>query len=436
MVDSKPKVTLDKGWKDRNKAPVTETATVETPPAGTPSMEVSEAAKKDAADVPGGQTTSRRGLTGVPLGTKVFKSMRTATSPEEVVAGENRNYGVTQYATGDGQKIFATKNNKEKLQLLLRLSKIPGLYKEGQAYTEEQIRGFARGNLVPIRTEDTEALEKVLYLADTTGDDYETTLVSVETNPALAISAFGTTKAKKIRLTPAAALALELEQSVMDYLDQKVSKEDKASYAKRVNEAERKRGGSLTELERREILNDTIQDKARKVFKDAGEDASELMRRGALGETYNTLRQTYADYGVMADDKAIYKQAIQSIRSKQALDNIINKVKLQAEVSMPALKTYIQQGLTPREALGSYITYYSKAMGVPESQVDLMKLNPVVSGDKILPFQDWQRFVQKMPEFKSGPLYRQQQFNDAQILARNFLGQERDATESKESSRD
>lgn len=388
------------------------------------------------AGIPTGQTTGKEGLTGVPLKTKIYKGMQTVPGPEGRGRIPVKIYGETQYKRGDGATVFATKNNDEKLNLLLRLSKIPGLYEEGKAYTEEQILSFAIGKTVPLRTEDYAALEKVMFLADTTGDDYETTLTTVETNPALAIAAFGTQKAKKLRLTPAAALALELEQSVMDYLDQKVSKEDKAAYAKRVNEAERKRGGALTELERREILNDTIQDTARKTFKAAGEDASELMRRGALGETYNTLRQTYADYGVMADDKAIYKQAIQSIRSKQALDNIINKVKLQAEVSMPALKTYIQQGLTPREALGSYITYYSKAMGVPESQVDLMKLNPVVSGDKILPFQDWQRFVQKMPEFKNGPLYRQQQFNDAQILARNFLGQERDATESKESSRD
>lgn len=426
MADNEPKVTLDKGFKDRGS----------TDTAGTPSTEVSAAALEAAGGVPTGQADPKKGLTGVPLKTKVLKGVSTRPGPKGRLQRTVKVYGETQYKPGDGAIVFATKSNKEKLNLLLRMSKIPGLYREGEAYTEQQILSFATGATVPLRTEDYDALEKVMFLADTTGDDYETTLTTVETNPALAIAAFGTQKAKKLRLTPAAALALELEQSVMDSLDQKVSKEEKTAYAKRVNEAERKRGGSLTELERREILNDTIQDKARQIFKDTGEGASELMRRGALGETYNALRQTYVDYGVPFDDKAVYKQAIQSIRSKQALDNIINKVKLQAEVSMPALKTYIQQGLTPREALGSYITYYSKAMGIPESQVDLMKLNPVVSGDKILPFQDWQRFVQKMPEFKSGPLYRQQQFNDAQILARNFLGQERDATESKESSRD
>lgn len=412
MADNKPKVTLDKGLKDRGS----------TNTAGTPSTEVSAAALEAGSTVPTGQTDKKKGLTGVDIGTKIVKGVEPRKITRGTVVGTKPVYGETRYERGSGATVFATKNNTEKLELLLRLSKIPNLYKEGEAYTEQQILSFAAGATVPLRTQDYEALEKVMFLADTTGDDYETTLTTVEANPALAIAAFGTQKAKKLKLTPAAALALELEQSVMDSLDQKVSKEEKIAYAKRVNEAERKRGGSLTELERREILNDTIQDKARQIFKDTGENASELMRRGALGETYNTLRQTYVDYGVPFDDKAVYKQAIQSIRSKQALDNIINKVKLQAEVSMPALKTYIQQGLTPREALGSYITYYSKAMGVPESQVDLMKLNPVVSGDKILPFQDWQKYIQKLPEFKNGPLYRQQQFNDAQILARNFLG--------------
>ena len=414
--DIQPRVGLDKG---RRGGEITYAPTKD----GTKTtLGPSEQAEQQASTVTTQTADEPKGLTGVPLGTEVVSGVRTTRGPKGRLQRTRTTYGKTQYTKGSGATVFATKNNEEKLQLLLNLSKIPGLYREEDAYTEAEILSLARNKIVPIRPEDTDALEKVMFLADTTGDNYETTVTYLQTNPQVAIAAFGTPKGKKLRLTPADALALELEQSAMDYLDLKVSKEEKTAYAKRVNEAERKRGGSLTELERREILNDTIQDKARQIFKDTGENASELMRRGALGETYNTLRQTYADYGIMADDKAIYKQAIQSIRSKQALDNIINKVKLQAEVSMPALKTYIQQGLTPREALGSYITYYSKAMGVPESQVDLLKLNPVVSGDKILPFQDWQRFVQKMPEFKSGPLYRQQQFNDAQILARNFLG--------------
>jgi hypothetical protein len=372
--------------------------------------------------VPTGQTTGKKGLTGVPLGTPVAQGVKPRKVTRGSVIGTEKVYGKTQYSLGDGQIVFATKNNKERVELLLRLANIPGLYKEGEAYTPEQLAAVAQNQIIPIRRQDSDALEKVMFLADTTGDNYETTLTAIEANPALALASFGAPKGKKTKLTPADALGLELEQSIMDYLDLKVSDADKKAYAKRVNQAESKRGGALTELERREILNDTIQDKARQVFKATGEDAAALMRRGALGETYDVLRQTYRDYGQMADDNTIYKQAIQSIRSKQALDNIINKVKLQAEVSMPALKSYIQQGLTPREALGSYINYYSKAMGTPADQVDLTKLMPVVSGTSIMPFQDWQRYIQKLPEFKNGPLFREQQFSDAQALRRNFLG--------------
>jgi len=411
-----PRVGLDKGFKggEITYAPVKDEKQ--------PTLSPSEEAKTATPPTDTESSRPKEGLTGVPLGTKIVKGVRTTPGPKGRLKRTRTIYGETQYAEGSGAAIFATKNNDGKLELLLRLSKIPGLYKEEDLLTEQQILGLATNKIVPIRQEDYDALEKVMFVADTTGDDYETTITYLQTNPQVALAAFGAPKGKKTKLTPAAALGLELEQNIMDFLDQKVSEDDKKAYAKRVNQAEAKRGGALTELERKEILNDTIQDKARLAFKATGEDASALMRRGALGETYDTLRQAYRDYGQMADDNTIYKQAIQSIRSKQAFDNIINKVKLQAEVSMPAIKSYIQQGLTPREAIGSYIDYYSKAIGTPKDQVDLNKLMPVVSGDKILPYQDWQKYVQKLPEFKTGPLFREQQFSDAQALRRNFLG--------------
>jgi hypothetical protein len=411
------KVTKQEPWlSNRNKKSAetkTSTSTTLTP---------SQEAESEVADVPGGNaTTGRKGLTGVPLETPVLKGYETLPGWEGAMGGRKPIYGKTQYAPGSGATIFATLSNEEKIKLLLRLASIPNLYDKGKAYTSERLQVIASSGIIPTRKEDEVALEKVMRLADTTGDDYLTTLTYLETNPEIALSTFKPGKGGKISLTPADALAIEFEQSVLDYLDVKVSKAERNAYAKAVNEAERKRGGGLTQLERQQILIDKIQDKARELFKDA-EPGSDLMRRGALGETYNVLKQTYSDYAVPIDDKLIYKQAIQSLRSKQALDNILGKVRLQAEVAMPAIKSYIQQGLSPREALGSYVNLYSKIFNVPENQVDLTKLAPVYSMDKIMPYNDWQKYLYSLPEFKKTKLYQDQQFSDARTLIRNFLG--------------
>ena len=391
-----------------------------------PSAEAERAATTVPTDT--GGSVKKIGLTGVPIGTSVFKSVEPRKVTRGQIIGTKNVFAKTQYAPGDGQRIFATLNNQERIALLATLTQIPGLYSPKDAPTQEYLMTLSNAGTVPIRAEDARALEGVMRYADTIGDDYQTTARYLIRNPEVAQGFFdlGGTKAgrqRKISLTPADALALELEQSVLDYLDLKITKQEKAAYAKKINELEAKRGGALTSLERNQLLTDAIQQKAREVYKnEEGKPDSMLTRRGALGGTYNLLRQTYNDYGIQVNEGTVYKQAIQSLRSKQALDNTLSKIRLQAEVAMPALKTYIQQGLSPREALGNYVGLYSKIFNVPENQVDLSKLAPVYSGDKIMPYNDWQKYIYTLPDFKNTNLYKEQRLSDAQALIRNFIG--------------
>lgn len=399
-------------------------------PSPSSALAPSAEAQRAAASVPTttGQSARKTGLTGVPVGTDVVKGVQPRRVTRGSVIGVRPSYAKTQYAPGDGMRVFATLNNQEKIALLTTLTQIPGLYSAKVAPTQDYLLRLASANTVPIRSEDARALEDVMRYADTIGDDYQTAARFLIRNPEVAQGFFdlGGTKAgrqRKISLTPADALALELEQSVLDYLDVKISKQEKAAYAKKINELETKRGGALTSLERNQVLTDAIQEKARQLYKDEeGRADSMLTRRGALGGTFNLLKQTYNDYGIAANESTIYKQAIQSIRSKQALDNTLSKIKLQAEVAMPALKSYIQQGLSPREALGNYLNLYSRIYDVPENQVDLTKLAPVYSGDKIMPFTDWQKYIYTMPDFQNTRLYKEQRLSDAQALIRNFIG--------------
>ena len=398
-------------------------------PSSASGLTPSEEAKAAAANVPTTTaTTGKTGLTGVPIGTPILKAETTSPGPKGRGTRTRNIYAKTQYKSGDGMTVFATLNNQEKIDLLALLAQIPGLYSRKTAPTQEYLVNVSKTGIVPIRAEDAAALEGVMRYADTVGDDYKTSVTYLIQNPNVAQGFFdigGTKvgKAREIALTPADALAVELEQSVLDYLDLKVSDKEKKAYAKRINELEKKRGGALTSLERQQLLLDTVQDKAREVFKgDAESPDSLLLRRGALGGTYQLLKETYNDYGIELDDKAIYKQAINSIRSKQALENTLGKVRLQAEVAMPALKTYIEQGLTPREALGSYISLKSKMYGIPENQIKITDLAPVYSGDKVMPYTEWQKYLFALPEFKNTRMYKDQVLSDGRALVRNFIG--------------
>lgn len=395
-----------------------------------PSAEAEKAGTTVTTDTAGKKPT---GLTGVPIGTPIVTGEEVIRKPRpktkkyyDVI---KKTYGVTQYAPGDGAKIFGTLNNDQKVELLAKLAQIRGLYSRNKAPTEDYLlRLVNAGGNIAVREEDMDALENVMRYADTTGDSYSDAVNKLVINPTLAQGFFDlagtkTGAARKIALTPADALVVELQQSVLDYLDIKASKKEAESYAKKINDLEKKRKGPLTQLERQQLLLDEVQNKAKEVFKDGIDEAdSLLMRKGALGGTYNALQQEYRDYGIPIDDKSLYKLAINSIRSKQALENNLSKVRLQAEVAMPAIKDYIKQGLSPKEALGTYVAAYSKFTGIPQNQVDLTRLAPVYSGDKVMPFNDWEKYLYTLPEAKDSPIVKEQKLNDSRVLIRNFIG--------------
>jgi hypothetical protein len=384
----------------------------------------SAAAQAASTGVPQGTTGKASLIPGVDVGTKVLKSSETVYSGGTLVTTPI--YGTVQYTKGSGASVFATLNNQGRIDLLAQLAQIPGLYPRGKAPTQEYLVRLAGSQQVALRQEDLDALEGVMRYADTVGDDYQTSIKFLLGNPNVAQSFFdisGAKGPKKIKTTPAEALAIELEQSMADYLDIKISDKEKKEYATKINALEKKRGGALTSLERNQLLTDAIQEKAKQIFKqEAGAEDSLLLRRGALGATYQLLRENYAEYGLPVDNKTLYKDAINSIRSKQALENTLNNIQLRAEVMMPALKDYIRQGLTPRKALGNYINLKSKLYGIPESEITLDSLAPVWSGDKLMAYADWQKYLYSQPEFKNTELYGQQKLSDARALINNFVG--------------
>ena len=391
---------------------------------------VSKEAKDVVNNAPGG-TSGKIGLTGVPYGTKIRVGKEVTSQPPQFAGGrpvETKTpiFKTTQYDSTSAAILFASLSANEKAELLLNLSNIPGLYSKGEAPTREYVLKGLTTKQLGLRPEDKNAIESVMYYADSIGEDVQTSIRKFVANPTIAQNYFNMKGEKPERdvRTPQLALATEIDQSMRDFLDTKASKEVTKAYADRVNKLELQRGGSLTQLERQQILTDFIQDEAKNMFAaEADNPDSMLTRKGALGGTFNYLKKIRSEYGVNTSDKVIYKEAIKSIRSQQALENIVNKIQLQAEVNMPSLKSYFQQGLNAREALGNYISLRSKVFGVDENSISIDDLAPVYAGTNLMSINDYQKYLFKTPEFKNSPLYKQQQLDDYKTLVRNFIGQ-------------
>ena len=380
-------------------------------------------AAKNTTPAPTGTTTKgvKYGLDGRPLGSPVYAGQAwfAPLKPGETVS----QFKKTQYYKGAGMTYFQTLTNEKKIQLLAQLAQIPGAYSNKKDVpTASYLKNLATSGFVTVRPEDVTALEKIMYQADTVGENVADTITRFFNNPRLAqqtLDASGLV-GKKVSLTPADALRVELTQALSDFLDIGADKKLANEYVETINKLELKRGGNITQLERETLLLDFVRRKALDIFKDDKQPDSLLMQKGAVGGTFNVLRKTYDAYGVPVDDKTLYKQAIDGARSRTALENAIQKVAVQAQVAFPALAPYFQQGLTTKEALATYSGIYSKIYGVPENSIEISKMYPVFKGKELMSPEEWQKYLYTLPEFKNTKLYQQRSFNDAQVLMNNF----------------
>jgi hypothetical protein len=329
----------------------------------------------------------------------------------------------TQYYKGAGMTYLQTLTNKQRIAVLEKLAQIPGAYSNVKDIpTSDYLRGLSASQLISVRPEDAAAVEKLMYISDSVGENIEDTITRFFNDPKLAQQILNATGlvGKKVSLTPADALRVEFTQAISDFLDDKADKKLADSYVDTINKLELKRGGNITQLERQTLLFDFVQKQAMEKFKDDKQPDSLLVQRGAVGGAYNTLRKRYDAYGVPVDDKTLYKQAIDGVRSRTALENAIQKVAVQAQVAFPALAQYFQQGLTTKEALATYIGIKSKIFEVPENSIQISEMYPVFKGKELMSPEEWQKYLYSLPEYKKTKTYQRQTFGDAATLMRNF----------------
>ena len=347
----------------------------------TPSQEA------QSANPPAGTGSTTKTLLNLPVGTKIAAGTGWPGIPYSPES-KGTTYATSDQVEGDSEKFLAAKTPEQRAALLLRLGAIPNLYPTGQAPTSDYVASM--GNRIVWRPSDATALKSVLMITDQLGDPSpDVTITNLVGNPNLAAKYFGRVTPATKQVTPGAALSLEFNNKFLDLFNTQPDKADTNSYIKEIQKLEASTG--ITSAQKEDILLKYVQKQAGTLIAAQEGGQKGAVEQGALGNIVRTLRGTYADNGIPVNEKNIYQQAIDSLRSPDAFKNTINGIQQQAALLMPALKDLLSQGKTAKQILSPYLSLRSQILEIPEDQIKMSDMYDVASGDKLMTIQDYKK---------------------------------------------
>lgn len=362
----------------------------------TPSQEA------ESQNPPVGQSGTKT-LLNLPKGTQISVGQGTYTSASEL--------------EGDAEKYFAAKTPEQRAALLLRLGQIPNLYPAGQAPTPAYVSSM--GNRIVWRPADATALKNILSVTDQLGDaSADVTITNLISNPGLASKYFGKVTSTTA-VTPGEALSLELENKFLDLFNDKPSKDITNSYIKDVQKLESS-GKSTSDLKENILLKYVQKQAGVRISESQTPGTPSKIESGALGNIVRNIRGAYADNGIPINDKQIYQQSIDSLRSADAYKNVISNIQLQAATIMPAFKDLIMQGRTVKSILSPYINLRSQILEIPEEQIKVSDMYDVASGEKVIPIQDYKSKLYASNEYRNTSGFKQRSLGDMKALLNAF----------------
>lgn len=216
------------------------------------------------------------------------------------------------------------------------------------------------------------------------------------------------------------AAQAELTSSYLDYFNDKPTKEETKAYAAALNAAEKKSPKALTADQRKEILFNSVSQRAAKEFNLAltgDEAAANKISDGIVGKYARSIKSAYANNGITIDDNTVYKQAVQGLRSQQAYENVLDTINVQAKLQFPALATYIDQGKTVKDILNPYIQLKSQILEIPVDQIKVSDLSNVASDpNKLMSISDYKSSLYSDPAWKKTQNYMNTSMGDARAL--------------------
>ena len=323
--------------------------------------------------------------------------------------------GKAELQKGAGANAFAVLEPTDRAALLLNLGRIPNLYSPGTAPTPDFVSKMLKEGQVVPRMEDFAAYEKIIAHAEWAGDTANNSLIKFANNPRLAEQFFGKVSSVPKAVTSPAALQAELNSKFLDIFETKADSKLAKEYAKEINDLESTKAGAGTQ-QKEDILLKYIQKKANELGALPG-----TADKGSLGRVVRTIRNAYDDNGIPINEKDIYSKAIQSLRSKEAAQNIIDGIMMQAGTVMPAFKEGYTRGESARQQLSPWINTRAQILGISPDQIKTSDMYEVGSGPVAIPIPEYKKLVYKSEEYRKSDGFKTRSLNDKQALINELV---------------
>jgi hypothetical protein len=323
--------------------------------------------------------------------------------------------GKAELQKGAGANAFAVLEPTDRAALLLNLGRIPNLYSPGTAPTPDFISKMLKDGYVVPRMEDFAAYEKIIAHAEWAGDTPDNSIIKFANNPRLAEQFFGKVSSVPRAVTSPAALQAELNSKFLDIFETKADSKLAKEYAREINNLESTKAGAGTQ-QKEDILLKYIQKKANELGALPG-----TADKGSLGRVVRTIRNAYDDNGIPTNEKDIYSKAIQSLRSKEAAQNIIDGIMMQASTVMPAFKEGYTRGESARQQLSPWINTRAQILGISPDQIKTSDMYEVGSGPVAIPIPEYKKLVYKSEEYRKSDGFKTRSLNDKQALINELV---------------
>ena len=374
-----------------------------------------ESRKKKPSSEKSTGTSASDFATNAEKGITVGQSNNESTLSGLKSGTEIKGGGKAELQKGAGANAFAVLEPTDRAALLLNLGRIPNLYSPGTAPTPDFISKMLKDGYVVPRMEDFAAYEKIIAHAEWAGDTPNNSLIKFANNPRLAEQFFGKVSSVPKAVTSPAALQAELNSKFLDIFETKADSKLAKEYATEINNLESTKAGASTQ-QKEDILLKYIQKKANELGALPG-----TADKGSLGRVVRTIRNAYDDNGIPTNEKDIYSKAIQSLRSKEAAQNIIDGIMMQASTVMPAFKEGYARGESARQQLSPWINTRAQILGISPDQIKTSDMYEVGSGPVAIPIPEYKKLVYKSEEYRKSDAFKTRSLNDKQALINELV---------------
>jgi len=223
--------------------------------------------------------------------------------------------------------------------------------------------------------------------------------------------------------------AQELIDTARDYLGtelaSKLSKSDIKSYVNELNSLERKRptisktgetvAGGLTADEKEQLALKYI---GKYVTAEGIKNVG-----GALGSNYRTINALAGNYGIQLDKAGLRSLVLDSVSSKNGLENAQTKITNLAKVKYRALTPFIDQGLSVKDIANEYVARKAQLLELNPAGIRIDNdpdIQGALTGDALIPLYQFEKSLRNNPQWQYTNNAREEASNYALTILQDF----------------